>query len=368
MLEAALRHHFPGFVLDAAFATPTPGVTAVFGPSGCGKSTLLAAVSGLLRPEAGRVALDGMILLDTASRLMVPPEKRRCGMVFQDSRLFPHLSVETNLRYGLRRAPRGADGPDFKEVVALLGIAHLLPRRPAALSGGERQRVALGRALLSRPRLLLMDEPLAALDAPRRAEVLPFLARVRDRFRVPILYVTHALDEVDRLADHLVLMEAGRVLAAGTVESLSARTDLPLLATRRDAGAVLACTLLDHDPARGLSRLGFAGGALRVPLREEVPGTPLRLRVRARDVSVATEEPRGLSVQNILPATLESIEPFAGHEAMLRLRVGQILLLSRVTADAVARLALRPGQPLWALVKSVAFAPGRPDAPAGAEP
>ncbi|HEY8609962.1 MAG TPA: molybdenum ABC transporter ATP-binding protein, partial [Roseomonas sp.] len=249
-----------GFALDAGFTTPTPGVTAVFGPSGCGKSTLLSAVAGLLRPDAGRVALDGTVLLDTAAGVMVPPEKRRCGVVFQDSRLFPHLSVETNLRYGMRRARRDAEGPEFEEVVTLLGIAHLLPRRPAALSGGERQRVALGRALLSRPRLLLMDEPLASLDAPRRAEVLPFLTRVRDRFRTPILYVTHALDEVDRLADHLVLMEAGRVLASDTVEALSARTDLPLLATRRDAGAVLACTVLDHDAARGLTRLGFAGG------------------------------------------------------------------------------------------------------------
>jgi molybdate transport system ATP-binding protein len=365
MLELALRHRFPGmagFALDAGFTTPTPGVTAVFGPSGCGKSTLLSAVAGLLRPDAGRVALDGTVLLDTAAGVMVPPEKRRCGVVFQDSRLFPHLSVETNLRYGMRRARRDAEGPEFEEVVTLLGIAHLLPRRPAALSGGERQRVALGRALLSRPRLLLMDEPLASLDAPRRAEVLPFLTRVRDRFRTPILYVTHALDEVDRLADHLVLMEAGRVLASDTVEALSARTDLPLLATRRDAGAVLACTVLDHDAARGLTRLGFAGGDLRVPLREEAPGMALRMRVRARDVSVATEEPQGLSVQNILPATLEAIEPVAAHEAMLRLRLGGATLLARVTADAVVRLGLRPGQSLWALVKSAAFAGINPSA------
>ncbi|WP_338663594.1 molybdenum ABC transporter ATP-binding protein [Pararoseomonas sp. SCSIO 73927] len=364
MLDIALRHRFPGFApgftLDVAFAAPTPGVTAVFGPSGCGKSTLLAAVAGLLRPAEGRVALDGTVLLDTAARVEIPAERRRCGVVFQDSRLFPHLSVETNLRYGLRRAPRHAEGPGFGEVVDLLGIAHLLSRRPAALSGGERQRVALGRALLSRPRLLLMDEPLAALDAPRRAEVLPFLARVRDRFRAPVLYVTHALDEVDRLADHLVLMEAGRVLAAGTVEALSTRADLPLLAARRDAGALLPCNVLEHDPARGLTRLRFPGGELRVPLREEPPGTGLRVRVRARDVSVATEEPRGLSVQNVLPVLLESLGPAAPHEAMLRLRAGEAVLLARVTDDAVARLALRPGQRLWALVKSAAFAAANP--------
>ncbi|MBB5692706.1 molybdenum ABC transporter ATP-binding protein [Muricoccus pecuniae] len=366
MLELALRHRFPGpggFLLDADFASPTPGVTAVFGPSGCGKSTLLQAVAGLLRPDAGRVALDGEVLLDTAAGIAVPAEKRRCGVVFQDARLFPHLSVRTNLLYGLRRSPRGLPGPGLEEVVDLLGIAPLLPRRPAALSGGERQRVALGRALLSRPRLLLLDEPLAALDAPRRAEVLPYLARVRDRFRLPMLLVTHALDEVDRLADHLVLMEAGRVLAAGTVEALSARTDLPLLAGRRDAGVVLACAVLDHDAARGLTRLGFPGGELRVPLRDEPVGTALRVRVRARDVSVATEEPRGLSVQNALPAELEAIEPAAPHEAMLRLRVGGAVLLARVTGDAVARLGLRPGVKVWALVKSVAFA-GTPNPPA----
>jgi len=358
MLEVALRHSFPGrdgFRLEAAFAAPTPGVTAVFGPSGCGKSTLLAAVAGLLRPESGRVALDGKALLDSAAGLFLPPEQRRCGVVFQDARLFPHLSVESNLRYGARRAPPGSEGPGFAEVVELLGIGHLLRRRPLGLSGGERQRVALGRALLARPRLLLMDEPLAALDAARKAEVLPFLARVRDHLSIPLLYVTHALEEVDRLADTMVLMEAGRVLASGGVEALSARTDLPLLAGRRDAGAVLACTVLEHAPERGLTRLGFRGGTLLVP-QEAVPaGARLRVRVRARDVSVATEEPRGISVQNLLPATLESAEPGQPGEVLLRLRVGESLLLSRVTRDAVARLSLREGMPLWALVKSVAI-------------
>ena len=358
MLEVCLRHRFPGapFMLDLAFDAPMPGVTAVFGPSGCGKSTLLSAVAGLLQPQQGRVALDGTVLLDTAQRLAIPPERRRCGVVFQDARLFPHLSVETNLRYGLRRAPREAEGPGLDEVVALLGIAPLLHRRPAALSGGEKQRVALGRALLSRPRLLLMDEPLAALDAPRRAEVLPYLARVRDRFHLPILYVTHALDEVDRLADQLVVMEGGRVLAAGPVEEVAARADLPLLAGRRDAGALLPCTVLAHDPARGLTQLAFPGGQLRVPLREEPPGTALRIRLRARDVSVAVEEPRGLSVQNIIAARLEGIQPLTPYEVMLRLRAGEARLLARVTQDAVARLQLEPGRPVWALVKSVAFA------------
>jgi molybdate transport system ATP-binding protein len=355
MLEVALRHAWPGFALDAAFTAPA-GVTALFGPSGCGKSTVLAAVAGLLRPLAGRVALEGAVLLDTARGVMLLPERRRCGVVFQDARLFPHLSVASNLRYGLKRAPREASGPGFEEVVDLLGIAPLLGRRPLGLSGGERQRVALGRALLARPKLLLMDEPLAALDAPRRAEVLPFLARLRDVARLPILYVTHALEEVDALADTLVLLEAGRVLAAGPVEALAARADLPALARRRDAGALVPCTVLAQDPARGLTRLSFAGGELVAPLRPGlVPGGRLRVRLRARDLAVATEPPRGISMHNILPCTLAGIDPAGDVEVFLRLAVGATSLLARVTRDTVDRLALRPGMPLWALVKSVAF-------------
>lgn len=356
MVEVALRHRFgrDGFSLDVAFAAPAEGVTALFGPSGCGKSTILAAVAGLLRPQAGRVALDGAVLLDTARGVFLPPERRRCGLVFQDARLFPHLSVETNLRYGLRRAPRDAEGPGFGEVVALLGIGHLLGRRPAGLSGGERQRVALGRALLSRPRLLLMDEPLAALDAARRAEVLPFLARLRDVARLPILYVTHALEEADALADHLVLLEDGRVLAEGAAAALAARTDLPL-AARRDAGVLLDCTVL-AAPEGGLARLGFPGGELVTTLHPGPAGTRLRVRLRARDVAVAVQEPHGISTQNVLRATLAAITP-AGEapEVFLRLDVGGSTVLARITRDSLERLALRPGLPVWALVKAVTF-------------
>ncbi len=215
--------------------------------------------------------------------------------------------------------------------------------------------MALGRALLSRPRLLLMDEPLAALDGPRKAEILPFLARLRDEARLPILYVTHALDEVDRLADTLVLLDGGRQLAAGPLEALSARTDLPLLSARRDAGAVLPCLVAAHDAGRGLSRLAFAGGALLVPLRPEPEGARLRLRLRARDVAVATAHPQGISSHNILPATVAAIEPAAAHEAFVTLRVGPTALLARLTRDAVSRLALAPGSAVFALVKSTAF-------------
>ncbi|MDB5416071.1 MAG: molybdenum transporter ATP-binding protein [Rubritepida sp.] len=355
MLEVALRHRFEGFELDANFTAAPEGVTALFGPSGCGKSTILKAIAGLLQPREGRVVLDGEVLLDTARGIALPPERRRCGIVFQEARLFPHLSVESNLRYGLRRAPRGATGPGFDEVLALLGIEELLPRRPARLSGGERQRVALGRALLMRPRLLLMDEPLAALDGPRRAEILPFLARLREAARLPILYVTHALDEVDALADHLVLIEAGRVRASGSVEALTARTDLPL-AARRDAGVLIACCIADHDFARGLTRFDFAGGSLLAPLHAEPVGTRLRLRLRARDVSVALTPPEGISMQNVLPVTLTSIAPTASpHEVFLHLDMAGTALLARITRDAQSRLGLTPGMALWAMVKSVTF-------------
>ena len=355
MLEVALRHGFGAFTLDAGFTAAPEGVTALFGPSGCGKSTVLNAVAGLLRPREGRIALDGVTLLDTRRGIMVPPERRRCGLVFQEARLFPHMSVASNLRYGLRRAPRDAAGPGFDEVLALLGIEPLLDRRPARLSGGERQRVALGRALLMRPRLLLMDEPLAALDGARRAEILPFLARLREAARLPILYVTHALDEVDALADRLVLMEAGRVLAAGSVEELTARTDLPL-AARRDAGVLIPCVVGRHELSRGLTRFDFAGGSLLAPLHAEPVGTRLRLRLRARDVSVALAPPEGISMQNVLPVALRSIAPTGSpHEVFLHLAIGETAMLARVTQDAVERLGLRPGLALWAMVKSVTF-------------
>ena len=354
MLEVALRHRFPGsdgFGLEAAFTAPAPGVTVLFGASGSGKSSILAAVAGLLRPAEGRIALNGRTLTDTATGRFLPPEARRCAMVFQEGRLFPHRSVEGNLRYGLRRAPRGAEGPGFEEVVALLGLGGLLARRPGRLSGGEKQRVALGRALLARPALLLLDEPLAALDMPRRAEILPFLEALRDSARLPMLYVTHAIEEADRLADTLVLLEGGRVQAAGPLEALTARTDLPLLAARRDAGVVLTCQATGQD--RGLTRLAFPGGALLVPMGEALPGRRVRLRVRARDVMVARGAGTALSADNALPAVLHAIEPAGERECFLRLGLGPSTLLARVTRDAVQRLALRPGETVTALVNAV---------------
>ncbi|MCU0946117.1 MAG: molybdenum ABC transporter ATP-binding protein [Rubritepida sp.] len=353
-LSVSLSHRLGDFSLDLAFAAPGPGVVALFGPSGAGKSTVVRAVAGLLRPARGRVAVGDAVLLDTAARINIPPERRRVGLVFQDARLFPHMSVEANLRYGLTRAPADERRIGFAPVVEMLGIGALLARRPHTLSGGERQRVAVGRALLAQPRLLLMDEPLASLDAARKAEVLPFLERLRDEIRLPILYVSHDWAEVARLADTLVLVEQGRARAAGPIAALASDPALPL-AAREDAGAVLDATIEAHLEDRGLTRLAAAGITLLSPRLDHAPGARLRLRIPAREVSLATIAPEGVSLHNIIPATVAAITPGATpHLAIVTLRAGGVTLLSQVTADAVARLGLAPGKPVFALVKSVA--------------
>lgn len=356
-LEVRVRRRLGAFRLDAALESPSGGVTALFGPSGAGKSQLLAAIAGAARPDEGRIALGDRVLYDSAAGVDVAPERRAVGWVFQDGRLFPHLSVAENLRYGARRA-RGRDaGVRFDEVVEALDVGPLLPRRPQGLSGGERQRVAIGRALLSQPALLLMDEPLAALDLRRRTEILPYLERLRALAPLPVVYVTHALSEAIRLADRLVVMEGGRVLAQGPLADVLARTDLPMLAGRADAASALEARVLDHDAARQLTRLALAGGGQVVtPRLTSAPGTPVRLAILARDVLLAREPPRGLSARNVLPAGVEALTPpRPDGVVLLRLRLeGGAALLSAVTTDAVADLALRPGAPVFAVVKSVA--------------
>ena len=346
MISVALRTDFPGFSLDVAFDAPTPGVVALFGPSGSGKSSIVAGIAGLLRPDAGRVVVDGVVLSDA-----VPVERRRLGVVFQDARLFPHMNVATNLRYGLRRAPKGEIS--FDTVVALLGLVHLLERRPHSLSGGERQRVAIGRALLSQPRLLLLDEPLASLDGARKAEILPYLLRLKTTLKLPIIYVTHALDEVFALADTLVLLDAGRVVAAGPVADLSSRADLPL-AARDDAAAVFDAAVAEHHPARRLSLLRAGAMELWVPLVAAPIGQLMRVRIPAREIILATEAPSAISLHNIIPGVVRAIhEDAARHAALVEIDAGAVLL-ARVTPDAVARLGLRIGGPVLALVKSMA--------------
>ena len=351
-LSVALRHRFPGFELDLAFEAATPGVTALFGPSGSGKSTVLSAVAGLLRPHQARVAVDGAVLADTGAKIWVRPERRRVGLVFQDARLFPHMTVAGNLRYGQRRAP--SQGIAFDEVVALLGLEALLGRRPRALSGGEKQRVAIGRALLAQPLLLLMDEPLASLDAARRSEILPYLSRLKTALRLPVLYVTHAMDEVVRLADWLVLLEAGRVRASGSLAALLTRVDLDL-AARDDAAAVLPAVVAAHDTARRLTRLQAAGQDLWVPLQAHAVGSAVRLRVPAREVILANAAPEAISLHNTVPCVVHAIAEDGAGAALVELRMGEAALLARVTPDAVDRLGLRAGAAVLALFKSMSI-------------
>lgn len=353
-LEIRFRHAFPGLDMDIAIAAPSPGVTILFGRSGAGKSSVIAAVAGLLRPGHARIAANGTVLTDTDAGICLPPEQRRIGLVFQDARLFPHMTVAHNLRYGLRRAQEIRIR--FDDIVDLLNIAPLLPRRPHTLSGGEKQRVAIGRALLSQPLLLAMDEPLASLDAQHKAEILPYLARLKNALALPILYVTHALDEVARLADTLVLIRAGHVLAQGPIGEMLARADLPL-AAREDAAAILAATVIAHDPPRQLTTLQAGGQAFLAPLLATPVGGRIRIRIPAREVILATETPRGISVHNAVPGTVRAVSIDATHHAALvEIALdGATALLARVTPDAIARLSLRPGSAVLALIKSMAI-------------
>lgn len=352
-LSVAIRHAVQDFTLDVAFEAPAAGTTVLFGRSGAGKSTIIAAVAGLVRPAECRVEIDGSVMADTRRNVFVPPEHRRIGLVFQDARLFPHMNVARNLCYGLRRAPPGAIS--FDDVVELLGIAPLLERRPHTLSGGEKSRVAIGRALLSQPKLLAMDEPLASLDAQHKAEILPYLTRLKQALHLPILYVTHSLDEVSRLADTLVLIRTGRLLAAGPLEQVLSRGDLPL-AARDDAAAVLPARVIGHDPSRQLSELEAAGRQLLVPLLGNAPGSTVRVRIPAREVILAAAEPQGISVHNVIAGTVQGVVPDPSrHGSMVEVVLDGAGLLARITPDAVARLGLTRGTPVLALVKSMAI-------------
>ena len=352
-LSVLLRHRFPTVQMDMAFEVPTPGMTVLFGPSGAGKSTIISAAAGLLRPDECRIVVDDQVLVDTASGVWLPPERRRMGLVFQDARLFPHMSVATNLRFGLRRAPPGP--VQFDEVVELLGIGALLMRRPHTLSGGERQRVAIGRALLAQPHLLLMDEPLASLDSARKSEIMPYLTRLKTALKLPILYVTHALDEVAQLADSMVLIEAGQVIGCGPLSEIAARADLPL-AQRDDAGALLLCRVGSMMLARELTRLEGGGATLWVPLLDAPLEAERRVRIPAREVILAGKPPDAISLHNIVPGEVRRITGDAARRSVLvEIALPSGALISRVTPDAIVRLALSPGRPVLALIKSTSI-------------
>jgi molybdate transport system ATP-binding protein len=352
MLDLKLIKRRPGFTLEAAFAAPYPGVIAVFGRSGSGKTTLLNLIAGLESPDSGHIRLNDDTLTDTASAIQVAPERRRIGYVFQEPRLFPHLSVTGNLRYGEARARDAARIAGFAEVVALLGLEKLLDRQPSRLSGGERQRVALGRALLSQPRLLLLDEPLAALDVTRREEVLPYLEALRDRLAIPMIYVSHQFEEVLRLATYLVVLEGGRVCTHGSVGEVSLRAEFHAVAGPDLTGAVLEGIVTAVDAANGSADLRVGAGTLRVSLKGTAPGARVRLQVLARDVILAIQPVAGLSVRNALPGTVRSVTLDA-EGALVTVDVGGVAVLARITPEALRALDLKPGDAAWALFKVI---------------
>ena len=354
MLEVDVALHRGAFALQAAFRSDAP-IVALFGRSGSGKTTLVQAIAGIARPERGRVEIGGRTLYDSAARVDLPPEKRRVGYVFQDALLFPHLDVRANLAYGESLTPPAERFVDRDRVLALLGLPALLDRRPATLSGGEKQRVAIGRALLASPRLLLLDEPLASLDGPRKAEILAYIELLRDELRLPIVYVSHAIEEVTRLADHVVVLADGHVVAQGDAASVLSRPDLASLTGRFEAGAVIDARVASHDARYELTTLSFAGGTLVVPNLDALPGEPVRVRIRSRDVSIALTRPETLSIRNVLPATVVSLGTAYGAIVDVTLDVKGARLVARVTRQAADELGLQPGLALHALVKAVSI-------------
>jgi molybdate transport system ATP-binding protein len=361
-LAVDVRQRLGSFSLEAAFES-AGRLTAVFGPSGAGKTSLVNLIGGLGRPDAGRIAVDGRVLVDTEARIFVPKHRRRIGYVFQDARLFPHLTVRQNLRYGRFFTPAAERYADFGRVVELLGIGHLLDRRPGLLSGGEKQRVAIGRALIASPRLMLMDEPLASLDDARKAEILPYVERLRDEGGIPIVYVSHSVAEVARLATDAVVLAAGRVAASGPAGEVLARLDLLPGQERGEAGSLVELEVVDHEERFALTRLRSTGGDWRLPRIEAAVGARMRARVRARDVMLATERPAGISALNVLAGTVGEVAAGDGAEALVAVDCGRDRLYARVTRASVAALGLRPGRPVFAVVKAVTFDPGPAPSP-----
>lgn len=372
--DIAIRLSMPraGFALEVDLQLPGQGITVLFGASGSGKTSLLRAVAGLERARSGLVRIGPQVWQDDGQGLWMPTHRRPLGYVFQEASLFEHLDVRGNLLYGLKRAARsgaqpqmgGAPGVQMKPqpepvrdvlaaAVDLLGIGHLLDRRPAQLSGGERQRVAIARALATQPRLLLLDEPLASLDPARRREILPWLERLRDESRVPMLYVTHSIDELARLADHVVVLEAGRVKEQGAAAEVMSRGS-GALAQSDEAGALLHARVVDRSEAWQLARTEFDGGHLWLRDTGLAIGSAVRLRILARDVSLALHEPQGISVQNVVPAVVQALEESSSAQVMVRLRCGPTVILSRITRRAAHELSLAQGMPVWAMIKAVA--------------
>jgi molybdate transport system ATP-binding protein len=356
MLELDVRCSVGAFALDAAFRTGA-GITALFGSSGAGKTTLLNLIAGLARPASGRIAVGQRSLYDSGAGIDLPAHRRRVGYVFQEGRLLPHLTVRQNLLYGrfFAKGRKAAAISSFEHAVELLGIGHLLDRRSGSLSGGEKQRVAIGRALLADPSLLLLDEPLASLDTPRKAEILYYIERLRDEVGIPMVYVSHSLDEVVRLADSIVLLSQGRVLGTGPVREMMSRVDLRPYLGRHEGGAVLDARVAAQDLDSGLAMLDFGAGMLEIPDVNALVGERVRIRVRARDVSIALNRPSGLSIRNVLPGTVIDLEKHEGPSLDVTLDLGGTPLIARITRKSSLELGLRPGLAVFALIKSVSI-------------
>jgi molybdate transport system ATP-binding protein len=354
-LSVDLQHRFGDFALDVAFEA-SKGITMLYGRSGSGKTTIVNALAGLLKPDHGRISMDGWVAFDSRSNFNLRPHQRRIGYIFQEGRLFPHLTVKDNLKYAERFAPAPAKTADHERIVEMLGIGHLLDRRPNRLSGGEKQRVAIGRALLSQPRLILADEPLAALDDTRKEEILPYFERLRDELQVPIVYVSHAASEVTRLASTMVVLEQGTLIRAGPVsEVLSDPNVTPLGAGA--AGVMLEATLVaQHDD--GISEVQVDQMRLLLPRVAAPLGTALRIRIEAQDVIIATTRPTEISALNVIPATVSALRMGDGPGALAQLKSGNSLLLARITRRSVDALGLREGMQVFAVLKAVSIPRG----------
>ncbi|MEE9357132.1 molybdenum ABC transporter ATP-binding protein [Candidatus Vondammii sp. HM_W22] len=351
-IEARFIIHRRDFTLDVDLVIPARGVTAIFGPSGCGKTTLLRAIAGLESFHDGFLRVGKMLWQE--GEYFVPPHQRPLGYVFQEASLFAHLNVKQNLEYGVKRVPIPKRKVSIGKAIGLLGIESLLERRTDQLSGGERQRVSIARALAVNPEILLMDEPLAALDLARKQEIMPYLESLHDELDIPIIYVSHSPDEVARLADHLVLLEAGQVKASGKITEMLTQLDLPL-AHGDEAAALIEADVAGHDDRFNLTYVDFPGGRFTVSRREFPIHHPVRLRVAARDVSLTLEHQSGTSILNIFPATVEQVTPEGKAQVMVRLTVGGVPMLSRITLKSATLLNLKQGTPVYVQVKSVAL-------------
>lgn len=355
MIQIEAHDRLGEFGIDMRLSVPDIGVTALFGPSGSGKTSLLNMIGGLRSPQAGRITVGDKTLFDSEHGIDVPPERRRIGYIFQEGRLFPHLTVRRNLTYGMRRTPAAERYIEADQVISLLGIEPLLDRRPARLSGGEKQRVAIGRALLASPRMLLMDEPLAALDAARKAEILPFIERLHSEITIPIIYVSHAMDEVLRIADTVAVVRDGGIEAVGPVEELASRLDLAGQAGFGEAGTVLAATVARHDDGHALTELETPAGKIMVGRLDAPVGARTRLRLRARDIALALQAPRQASFLNVLQGTVTEMERRESGAIEVAVGVGpNVRIWSEVTQLAVERLGLTENTPVHVLIKSVA--------------